>query len=56
MAADGKNWAQGINLANALSVRLRESGAPDSLTARTVISADADSHVRAIIFRDADEP
>lgn len=56
IAADGKSWSQGITLANALSGRLRDSGAPDGLTARTVISADADSHVRAVIFRDADEP
>ena len=55
-SADGENWTKGITLANALAQKLRESGAPDSLAARTAVSSDSVAHVRAVIFRDAEEP
>lgn len=54
MTADGESWSKGMLLANALAQKLRDSGAPDSLTARTMISPDGTNHVRAVIFRDAE--
>jgi flagellar motor protein MotB len=53
---DGENWAKGMILANALAQKLRDSGAPDALTARTTIGSDTAVHVRAVIFRDAETP
>jgi flagellar motor protein MotB len=55
-SAGGGDWTKGMTLANALAQKLRDSGAPDALVARTAISSDNASHVRAVIFRDAEEP
>ncbi|WP_374652392.1 flagellar motor protein MotB [Dongia sp.] len=57
MPEDGKagNWGKGIVLANALVTRLQDAGAPDTLTARTGISTDDAPHIRAVIFREAEE-
>ena len=54
---DGKaeNWSKGIAIANALAARLKDSGAPESLVARTGISADGEAHVRVVLFREAGE-
>ena len=52
----GENWTKGITLANALAARLRGSGAPDALIARTGLSPDEAAHIRVVIFRDADAP
>jgi flagellar motor protein MotB len=51
----GENWAKGMALANKLAAHLRESGAPDTLVARTGISADDAPHIRVVIFREAGE-
>lgn len=53
---DGGNWTKGMILANALAQRLRDSGAPDSLVARTGLSDDMATHIRVVIFRDAEKP
>jgi flagellar motor protein MotB len=52
---DGKaeNWSKGIAIANALAARLKDSGAPDSIIARTGLSSDGETHVRIVIFREA---
>lgn len=55
LAVDGGNWTKGMAVANVLAKRLRETGAPDALTARTGISPDEAAHIRVVIFRDAEE-
>jgi flagellar motor protein MotB len=55
-STNGDNWTKGMALANALAKRLRDSGAPDALVARTGVSADGAAHIRLTIFRDADQP
>jgi flagellar motor protein MotB len=47
------NWTKGMTLANALSQRLRDSGAPDNISARVGASTDPNGHVRLVIFRDS---
>ncbi|MDY0872074.1 flagellar motor protein MotB [Dongia rigui] len=51
----GANWSTGMTLANGLAQRLKDSGAPDTLLARTAISADDAPHVRLIFTRAAGE-
>lgn len=51
----GANWPTGMTLANRLAQRLRDGGAPDTLLARTAVSADGAPHVRLILTRDAGE-
>jgi flagellar motor protein MotB len=50
-----ENWSKGIAIANALAARLKDSGAPESLIARTGLSSDGETHVRIVIFREAGE-
>lgn len=49
----GDNWTKGMELANRLTQRLKDSGAPETLHARTAISVDGDPHVRLILTREA---
>ncbi len=49
----GANWVKGMTLANHLTQRLKDRGAPDSLRARTAISTDGDPHVRLVLTREA---
>lgn len=51
----GANWTKGIELANALTKRLQDSGAPDTLHGRTTISTDGAPHIRLILTREAGE-
>ncbi len=51
----GANWVKGIELANALTKRLQDSGAPDTLHGRTTISTDGAPHIRLILTREAGE-
>jgi hypothetical protein len=51
----GANWTTGMTLANRLAQRLKDSGAPDKLLARTAISSDDAPHVRLILTREAGE-
>lgn len=51
----GANWVTGMTVANHLTQRLKDRGAPESLRARTAISADGDPHVRLILTREAGE-
>jgi|JI9StandDraft_2_1071091.scaffolds.fasta_scaffold26828_3 flagellar motor protein MotB len=54
-SSDGAHWEKGMQLANALVGRLRDSGGPDTLVARSGISADGALHVRIVIFREAED-
>jgi hypothetical protein len=51
----GANWTKGIELADTITQRLKDSGAPEALHARTGTSADGDPHVRLILTREAGE-
>lgn len=51
--ATGAHWTKGIMLANALAQRLRDSGAPEILRARTIVSADENAHIRLVLTREA---
>jgi flagellar motor protein MotB len=51
----GANWTTGMALANRLAQRLKDGGAPDTLLARTAVSADGAPHVRLVFTREAGE-
>lgn len=53
--ATGGNWTTGMTLANRLAQRLKDGGAPDTLLARTAVSADGAPHVRLVLTREAGE-
>ena len=54
-AGTQENWAKGMVLSNAVAARLMDSGAAETLIARTGISQDGAMHVRVVIRREAGE-
>ena len=50
-----ENWNKGMEVANAVTARLQDAGAPESLLARAGLSADDKPHVRLVIRRQAGE-
>lgn len=50
-----ENWNKGMEVANAVTARLKDAGAPESLLARAALSPDDKPHVRLVIRRQAGE-